>query len=40
MARVLRIEYDGMFAHVLSRGNERQAIFRVGECGVNSSNIN
>src|SRR3989338_5691861 len=28
MARVLRIEYDGMFAHVLSRGNERQATFR------------
>lgn len=28
MARPLRIEYDGAFYHVTSRGNERKAIFR------------
>ncbi|WP_203415440.1 hypothetical protein [Candidatus Scalindua japonica] len=28
MTRQLRIEYEGAFYHVLSRGNERKAIFR------------
>ena len=29
MARPLRIEYPGAFYHVISRGNERKAVFRV-----------
>jgi REP element-mobilizing transposase RayT len=28
MARPLRIEYEGAFYHVTSRGNERKEIFR------------
>ena len=28
MARPLRIEYDGAFYHLTSRGNERKAIFK------------
>ena len=31
MARAWRIEYDGALYHVLSRGNERQDIFRGDE---------
>jgi hypothetical protein len=28
MARPLRIEYEGAYYHVTSRGNERKAVFR------------
>ena len=28
MARPLRIEYEGAYYHVTTRGNERKAIFR------------
>jgi hypothetical protein len=28
MARPMRIEYEGAFYHVTSRGNERKEIFR------------
>ncbi len=28
MARPLRIEYEGAHYHVISRGNERKAVFR------------
>ena len=28
MARPVRIEYPGAFYHVISRGNERRAVFR------------
>ena len=28
MARPIRIEYPGAFYHVISRGNERKAVFR------------
>ena len=28
MARPIRIEYPGAFYHVISRGNERRAVFR------------
>lgn len=31
MARPLRIEYEGAFYHVTSRGNERKEIFRLKE---------
>jgi len=31
MARPLRLNYENSFYHVLSRGNERRAIFRIGE---------
>jgi len=30
MARPLRIKYPGAYYHVISRGNERKAIFRDG----------
>ena len=31
MARPMRIEYEGAFYHVTSRGNERKEIFRGSE---------
>jgi hypothetical protein len=34
MARAWRVEYEGALYHVLSRGNQRQAIFLEGPISV------
>ena len=36
MARRARIEYEGAFYHVITRGNQRQKIFSKGKKGDGS----